>query len=108
MPSRRTSERPRLLGRKVERLAKTPTRRLPPRRGGRTVGFQPCPVVAWKPKINHRWENPSIPRMISGLRKDSWKTTCPHALGHKPGWRGTPNFPPKHVWTVATGSRIIG
>lgn len=35
--SRRTQESPRLLGRKGERVAKTPRRVLPPKRGGRTV-----------------------------------------------------------------------
>ena len=33
----RTHERPKPLGRKGERVAKTPIRRLPPKRGGRTV-----------------------------------------------------------------------
>jgi len=35
-----TADRPMGLGRKVERVANTPSRRLPPRRGGRTVGCQ--------------------------------------------------------------------
>ena len=39
-PSSRTQLRPRALGRKGERVAKTPRRVLPPRRGGRTVGDQ--------------------------------------------------------------------
>ena len=33
------------LGRKVERVANTPMRALPPKRGGRTVGRQPPSVV---------------------------------------------------------------
>ena len=56
-----------LLGRKGERVAKTPIRWLPPSRGGRTVGDQ------WSPdwendQMSHRCEKPSMPRSISGFR----------------------------------------
>ena len=40
---------------KVERVANTPSRALPPSRGGRTVGFQPCAAVAWNTKISQTW-----------------------------------------------------
>ena len=40
MPSRRTLERPKGLGRNGDRVANTPMRVLPPRRGGRKVGDQ--------------------------------------------------------------------
>jgi len=38
-------------GRKGDRVAKTPSRLLPPSRGGRTVGFQPFSRCAWKTKF---------------------------------------------------------
>ena len=40
-----TQERPMALGRKGERVANTPMRRLPPSRGGRTVGDQPSRIA---------------------------------------------------------------
>ena len=41
-------------GRKGERVANTPTRSLPPRRGGRTVADQPSRTA---------WENPNTSQM---------------------------------------------
>ena len=43
------------LGRNGERLAKTPTRRLPPNRGGRTVGRQLSRFVSENSHSSHRW-----------------------------------------------------
>lgn len=68
MPSKRTTERPSELGLKGERLAKTPTRVFPPRRGGRTVGFQSLWLALWKWKINQRWLKESSSRKASGVR----------------------------------------
>ena len=52
--SRRTEDSPTALGRKGERVAKTPMRVLPPSRGGRTVGDQSSRTA---------WENCQISQM---------------------------------------------
>ena len=67
-PSSLTQDSPMGLGRKGERLANTPTRRLPPSRGGRTVGDQPACLLWENSQISHRWEKPSMPRRASGER----------------------------------------
>ena len=46
IPSSLATDNPNGLGRKVERVANTPRRSLPPKRGGRTVGFQPFSMVS--------------------------------------------------------------
>ena len=60
--------RPRELGRKGERVAKTPMRALPPRRGGRTVGEKPSVRASENCQISQRWLKPSIPRRASVSR----------------------------------------
>ena len=45
---------PRLLGRKGERVAKTPIRSLPPRRGGLTVGVLRASRLAENSQMIHR------------------------------------------------------
>ena len=54
--SRRTEESPMGFGRKGERVAKTPMRVLPPRRGGRTVGDQLLRILSENPHMSHIWE----------------------------------------------------
>ena len=44
------------LGRNGERVANTPMRVLPPRRGGRTVGDQPSRSAFENDQISHRCE----------------------------------------------------
>ena len=66
--SRRTQLRPMGLGRKGERVAKTPIRAFPPSRGGRTVGDQVVRFASENSQISQRWEYSSRPRRASGLR----------------------------------------
>ena len=80
------------LGRKGERVAKTPRRVLPPRRGGRTVGDQLSRTVSENSQISQRCENPSMPRRASGLRYSGSKTIVARVSGTSPLWRGMPNF----------------
>ena len=63
-----TADSPSGFGRNGEREAKTPTRALPPKRGGRTVGDQPLPADAENAQISQIWEKPSNPRNASALR----------------------------------------
>ena len=55
-PKSRTEERPMGLGRKGDRVAKTPIRVLPPSRGGSTVGDQVSRMASEKIHRSHRWE----------------------------------------------------
>ena len=66
--SSRTQLRPMGLGRKGERVAKTPMRVLPPSLGGRTVGDQASRAASENSQISQMWEKPSSPRKASGLR----------------------------------------
>ena len=63
-----TQERPRGFGRTGARVAKTPMRVFPPRRGGRTSGDQGLPKFSENPQMSQRWEKPSIPRRASASR----------------------------------------
>ena len=56
------------LGRKGERVAKTPMRVLPPSRGGKTVGDQRSRMAWEKTHRSQRWEYPSMPRRAVSLR----------------------------------------
>ena len=87
-----TQESPIGLGRKGERVAKTPMRRLPPSRGGRTVGDQPSCRTSEKPQINHRWENSSMPRNASAFRYSGSNTIRARNDGTNPLCLGIPNF----------------
>ena len=55
------------LGRKGERVAKTPIRVLPPNRGGRTVGDQVSRMARSKTQMSQMWEKSSKPRRASGF-----------------------------------------
>ena len=85
------------LGRKGERVANTPMRVLPPRRGGRTVGDQPSRTHSENCQISHRWLNPSSPRSASGLRYSGSNTTAESTLFTSPLCRGTPNLVSKSL-----------
>ena len=82
------------LGRKGERVANTPMRVLPPRRGGRTVGDQPSRTAWENCQISQMWLNPSSPRRASGLRYSGSKTTVARRASTRPLCRGMPNL----VW----------
>ena len=101
-----TQDRPMGLGRKGERVANTPTRRLPPSRGGRTVGDQPSRAAAEKAQMSHRWEKSSSPRTASALRNSGAKTTRPSSPGTSPGCRGMPNLEGKSVRIWAMGIMV--
>ena len=87
-----TADSPMGLGRYGARVAKTPMRTLPPRRGGRTVGLQPSLRFSLNIQSSHRWEKPSSPRTDSGFRNCGSNTSRARAPGTSPLWRGTPNF----------------
>ena len=88
-------------GRKGDRLAMTPIRVFPPRRGGRTVGDQ-CGRMAWeKDQISHRWVNPSKPRRASGFRYSGSNTTVASRSSTRPLCRGIPNYLGKAPCRVA-------
>ena len=63
-----TDESPIGFGLNGERVAKTPMRTFPPRRGGRTVGDHLSVTDSEKHHISHMCENPSSPRTASGSR----------------------------------------
>ena len=90
--SSRTEDSPRALGRKGERVANTPMRRLPPSLGGRTVGDQPSRTARENCQISQIWEKSSRPRTASGFRYSGSKITRPRSWGTRPLCRGTPNF----------------
>ena len=98
-----TQERPMGLGRKGERVANTPILALPPSRGGRTVGDQPCRRDWSKAQISQMWEKPSRPRRASGLRNSGSKTTVAERASTRPLCRGTPNLEPNSLWMRAMG-----
>ena len=89
------------LGRKGDRVAKTPMRMLPPSRGGRTVGDQVSRTALEKDQISHRWENPSSPRRASGFRYSGSKTMAERSSGTSPLCRGMPNLLGKALCMVA-------
>ena len=88
-------------GRNGERVAKTPTRSLPPRRGGRTVGDHVSRTAAENCQMSHRCEKPSMPRSASGFRYSGSKTIFARSAGTSPLWRGMPNFSGKSEWILA-------
>ena len=84
-----------------ERVANTPMRLLPPRRGGRTVGDQVSRWVSENPHMSQMWLNPSSPRRASAFLYSGSKTTLERTDGASPLWRGTPNFVRKSFRTLA-------
>ena len=95
------------LGRKGDRVAKTPMRVLPPSRGGRTVGDQVFRTAWENCQMSHRWENPSSPRRASGLRYSGSKTTVERSSSTRPLCRGIPNLVGKSLWMRAMMFRVL-
>ena len=96
-PSNFTADRPMALGRKGDRVAKTPIRVLPPSRGGRTVGDHRSRTAWENCQISHRWEKPSSPRRASGFRYAGSKTILARRASTTPLCRGMPNLVGKSV-----------
>ena len=90
------------LGRKLERVAKTPRRALPPRRGGRTVGFQLSRMFSEKIHSSQRWLNPSSPRNASAFLNSFSKTMTDFSSFRIPLCLGIPNFSGKSLRMRAT------
>ena len=103
MSSRRTHDRPIGFGRNGERVANTPMRTLPPRRGGRTVGDQSARTFSENSQMSQMCENASSPRTASRLRNSGSKIISACRLSTTPLWRGTPNFVAKSLWMWAMG-----
>ena len=103
MSSRRTHDRPIGFGRNGERVANTPMRTLPPRRGGRTVGDQSARTFSENSQMSQMCENASSPRTASRLRNSGSNTISACKLPTTPLWRGMPNFVAKSLWMRAMG-----
>ena len=84
-------------GRKGEREANTPTRVLPPSRGGRTVGDQPDCKLPENCQISQRCEKSSSPRKNSSRRNSGSITTRDKASPRILLWRGMPNLVSKSL-----------
>ena len=104
-PVRTTQDMPSGFGRNGERVANTPRRVLPPRRGGRTVGAHEARRLAENSQMSHRRSKPSMPRRASGLRNSGVKISSERSSGTTPLWRGMPNFPGNSLCTCAMGRR---
>ena len=107
-----TQVRPIGLGLKGLRVAKTPTRSVPPRRGGRTVGDQlslapalfavalsvamsaavPPGVPFSNCQMSHRWLKLSSPATAASSANSGSNTIEPCRCGAKKLLRGMPNF----------------
>ena len=97
IPSSRTAESPIGFGRNGERVANTPMRVFPPRRGGRTVGDQLARTASENSQMSQICEKPSIPRSASGLRYSGSKTSSAFSSSTSPLWRGMPNLEGKSL-----------
>jgi hypothetical protein len=94
------------LGRNGDRDAKTPTRVLPPSRGGRTVGDHSRHTDSENFHISQMWLNPSSPRSASGFRNSGLNTTVPLSELTNPLCLGIPNLVGNPVLIIAIG-RIL-
>lgn len=92
-----TDESPIGFGLNGERVAKTPMRTFPPRRGGRTVGDHFSATDSEKHHISHMCEKPSSPRTASCSRYSGSNTISPFTSAATPLWRGIPNLVLKGV-----------
>ena len=107
MVSSITLESPNGFGRKGDRVANTPTRVLPPRRGGRTVGDQLSRTAPENCHTSQMWLKSSNPRRASGLRYSGVKMISPRSSSTSPLWRGMPNLVGKAVWIWAMTFRVM-
>ena len=89
------------MGRKGERVAKTPMRVLPPRRGGRTVGDQSSRMFSENPQMSQMWVNPSKPRSASACLNSGSKTIFACRLSTNPLCLGMPNLVGRSPWMRA-------
>ena len=94
-------------GRKGDRVANTPMRVLPPRRGGRTVGDQLSRTAPENCHTSQMWLKSSSPRTASAQRYSGVKMTSPRRLSTSPLWRGMPNLVGKAVRIWAMTLRAI-
>ena len=86
-------------GRNGERVANTPMRRLPPSRGGLTVGLQSSRMLSENCHKIQRWEYSSSPRNASLLRYSGANSILPVNSRTSPLCLGAPNFSGKSVRT---------
>lgn len=93
-----------LLGRNGDRVAKTPMRLLPPRRGGRTVGDQVSLCASEKSHISHICEKSSSPRNASLTLYSLLKTIRLRMCVMMPLCLGTPNLVSKSLYMCAIAS----
>ena len=105
MASRRTHDNPMGLGRNGDRVANTPIRTLPPRRGGLTVGDQPSDSENCQ--ISQMCEKPSRPRSASATRYAGSKTIVARSDGASDACRGNPNFVGKSLRIRAMTSTLL-
>lgn len=111
------------LGRKGLRVANTPLRLVPPRRGGLTVGnhfsvvprlFSVCTSLAISAAVppgvpfsnsqmSHRYVKPSIPSTAEFRANSGSKMMVPRKCGARKLFRGMPNFCGMSVWMCAIG-----
>jgi len=105
-PRSRTQDKPRLFGRKGDRVANTPILLFPPSRGGRTVGLQSVRTASENCQIIQRWEKPSMPRRASGSRNSGVNTMVERSCSTSPLCRGMPNLVEKSLRIWAMG-RIV-
>ena len=98
----RTDDSPRAFGRKGLRVAKTPMRRFPPSRGGRTVGDQPCLTASLNCQMSQMYSKSSSPLTASGTRYSGSKTMRA-GVSTMPAWRGMPNLVAKQLSIWAMG-----
>ena len=98
-----TQESARLFGRYGERVAKTPTRSLPPSLGGRTVGDQSLLRASEKLQISQICEKSLIPLKASETRYSGVKTISERSEFANPLCLGTPNFVLRSLCMYAIG-----
>ena len=91
------------LGRKGERVAKTPIRLFPPSLGGRTVGENLLPSFSENPQIIHTWLYFSSPLKASATLYSGSKTRVALISLQIPLCLGKPNFVGKAVLKYPIG-----
>jgi len=89
------------LGRKGDRVANTPLRTLPPKRGGLTVGDHSSRLASENSQMSHRCENSSNPLTASGLRYSGSNTMVPLSDSMMPLCLGIPNLVGNSVCILA-------
>ena len=106
IPSSFTQLSPKEFGRKGERVANTPKRVFPPRRGGLTVGLNFLPSDSENCQMSQRWLNCSMPLRASFAR-NSGSNTIFETAEQSPLCRGMPNFDVKPFSILAMISSSV-